>query len=103
LLKFISFPDVIRITGGAARNPVWCQIFADCIGVPVEIPAGSELGALGAAMAATIATGYYADFSQAVQAMTAIDKKYNPNPAYTSVYRAKYTAYRELIRKLNLK
>ncbi|MDR0863431.1 MAG: carbohydrate kinase, partial [Candidatus Symbiothrix sp.] len=40
LLKFISFPDVIRITGGAARNPVWCQIFADCIGVPVEIPAG---------------------------------------------------------------
>jgi L-xylulokinase len=100
LLKFRAFPEVIRLTGGAAKNPVWCQLFADCIGLPVEIPAGSELGALGAAMAAAIATGYYADFSQAVQAMTAVDKTYEPNPAHTTVYRKKYAAYRELIQKL---
>jgi L-xylulokinase len=101
LMKFRSYPDIIRLTGGAARNPAWCQMFADCIGIPVETPSGSELGALGAAMAATIAVKYHADFPQAVNAMTSIDKRYEPNPDYTSVYREKYHAYRELIRKLN--
>jgi L-xylulokinase len=100
LLKFRAFPEVIRLTGGAARNPVWCQMFADCIGIPVETPAGSELGALGAAIAATVATKYYADFPQAVNAMTSIDKCYDPNTKYTSVYREKYQAYRKLITKL---
>lgn len=101
LLKFRTLPEVIRLTGGAARNPVWCQMFADCIGIPVETPAGSELGALGAAMAATVATKYYADFPQAVNAMSSIDKRYEPTPEYTAVYREKYQAYRYLIEKLN--
>ncbi len=101
LLKFREFPEVIRLTGGAARSSVWCQLFADCIGVPVEIPAGSELGALGAAMAATLVTGYYADFREAVKAMTSIDKRYEPNPELTAVYRSKYNRYKEIIQKLN--
>jgi L-xylulokinase len=102
LLKFRSFPEVIRLTGGAARNPVWCQMFADCIGIPVETPAGSELGALGAAMAATVATKYHADFQQAVDAMTAIDKRYEPDREYTAIYQEKYQAYRDLIEKLSV-
>jgi L-xylulokinase len=100
LLKFRAFPEVIRLTGGAARNPVWCQMFADCIGISVEIPAGSELGALGAAMAATVATKYHADFQQAVDNMTAIDKRYEPDTKYTAIYQEKYQAYRDLIGKL---
>jgi L-xylulokinase len=103
LLKFRAFPELIRLTGGAARNPVWCQMFADIIGIPVETPAGSELGALGAAMAAAVATEYYPGFQQAVGAMTSIDKRYEPAPEYTAVYREKYRAYRELIEKLNRK
>jgi L-xylulokinase len=101
LLKFRAYPEVIRLTGGAARSHTWCQMFADCVGIPVETPAGSELGALGAAMAAAVATKFYPDFNQAVNAMTDIDKSYLPNPLYTSVYREKYLAYRNLIRKLN--
>jgi L-xylulokinase len=102
LLKFRDFPSVIRLTGGASRSRVWCQLFADCIGVPVEVPAGSELGALGAAMAATVATKYYAGFPEAVKAMTSISKRYEPNPEYTAVYREKYAAYRKLIQRFNI-
>jgi L-xylulokinase len=100
LLKFRDFPSVIRLTGGAARNPVWCQLFADCIGAPVEVPAGSELGALGAAMAAAVAVGRHADIKEAVNTMTAIEKRYEPNPAATVIYRAKYAAYQTLIKKI---
>jgi L-xylulokinase len=100
LLKFRDFPAVIRLTGGAAKNPVWCQIFADCIGVPVEVPAGSELGALGAAIAAAVGTQHYADFPAAVRAMTSLEKKYTPRAEITAIYRAKYAAYQDLIRRL---
>lgn len=100
LLKFRDFPKVIRLTGGVARNAVWCQMFADCIGAPVEVPAGSELGALGAAMAAAVATKCYAGFHEAVKSMTSIEKRYEPNPVYTVVYREKYSTYREIIQKL---
>jgi L-xylulokinase len=102
LLKFRACPEVIRLTGGAAHSQVWCQMFADCIGIPVETPAGSELGALGAAMAAAVTTQYYPDFQQAVNAMTSIDKRYVPNPEYANVYREKYQAYKELIEKLSI-
>jgi L-xylulokinase len=100
LLKFRDFPAVIRLTGGAAKSAVWCQIFADCVGVPVEVPAGSELGALGAAMAAAVASGSYPGFAEAAGAMTSIEKKYIPNPELTAAYRAKYAAYQDLIRRL---
>ena len=100
LLKFRDFPAVIRLTGGAAKNPVWCQLFADCIGVPVEVPAGSELGALGAAIAAAVGTHYYRDFPTAVRAMTSLEKKYFPRAEISVIYRAKYAAYQDLIRKL---
>jgi L-xylulokinase len=101
LLKFRDFPKVIRLTGGAARSEVWCRIFADCIGVPVEAPSGSELGALGAAIAAAVATGYYTGLPEAVAAMTSIEMRYEPDPVYTTVYREKYLAYKHLIQKLN--
>jgi L-xylulokinase len=101
LLKFRDFPKVIRLTGGAARSEVWCRIFADCIGAPVELPSGSELGALGAAMAAAVATGYYGSLPEAVAAMTSIETRYEPDPVYTAVYREKYAAYKGLIQKLN--
>ena len=52
LHAFRPSPEVIRLTGGAARSAVWMQMFADIFQVPVEIPDGSELGALGAAVAA---------------------------------------------------
>jgi L-xylulokinase len=101
LLKFRDYPKVIRLTGGAARSSVWLQIFADCTGVPIETPSGSELGALGAAMAAAVGTGYYADLHEAVSAMTSIEARHEPNPAYTPAYREKYASYKSLIQKLN--
>ena len=52
LLNFRDMPDVIRLTGGAARSEVWLQIFADIFQTPVQVPEGTELGALGAAMIA---------------------------------------------------
>jgi L-xylulokinase len=100
LLKFRPPPEVIRITGGAARSEVWMQMFADCFQIPVEIPTGTELGALGVAIAAAVACGCHADFPQAVAAMTRIARRYEPDATLHNVYAAKFQKYAEVIRAL---
>lgn len=100
LLKYRDFPEALRLTGGAARSVEWCRMFADCIGTTVEVPAGSELGALGAAMCAAVATGMYNDLPQAVAHMSSVAERYEPDQTRTSVYREKYDNYKTLINKL---
>ena len=37
--------NTARLTGGGSRSPVWSQMFADTIQVPMEVSDGNELGA----------------------------------------------------------
>ena len=93
LYAFRAKPEVIRLTGGASRSAVWVQMFADIFQVPVEIPDGSELGALGAAVAAAVACGLYPSYEAAVAAMTRVARRHEPNPALRDVYAARYAKY----------
>jgi L-xylulokinase len=100
LLQFRPPPEAIRFTGGAARSDVWVRMFADCFQIPVEIPAGTELGALGAAIAAAVACGCYAGYPQAVAAMTRVARRQEPDPAMKDLYAAKYARYLEVLQAL---
>lgn len=101
LLNFRDRPEVIRFTGGAARSKVWVQMFADCFQIPVEIPAGTELGALGAAIAASVAVGCYLSYEEAVGAMTSIARRQKPDPDKKGIYAAKYERYKKVIASLS--
>ena len=100
LYKFRSKPEVIRLTGGAARSAVWVQMFADIFQVPVEIPDGSELGALGAAIAAAVACGLHPSYEAAVAAMTRVARRHEPNPALRGVYALRYAKYLKAVEAL---
>ena len=100
LYKFRSKPEVIRLTGGAARSAVWVQMFADIFQVPVEIPDGSELGALGAAIAAAVACGLHPSYEAAVAAMTRVARRHEPNPALRDVYALRYAKYLKAVEAL---
>ncbi len=93
LLEFRPPPASIRFTGGVARSRIWVQMFADCFQIPIEIPAGSELGALGAAIAAAVAIGHYPDYPAAVNAMTRIAQRHQPNASRGQVYQQKFSRY----------
>ncbi|MBM3889609.1 MAG: carbohydrate kinase, partial [Verrucomicrobia bacterium] len=93
LLQFRPPPDAIRFTGGAARSEVWVQMFADCFQIPIEVPAASELGALGAAISAGVACGAHASYADAVKAMTRVARRHDPDPAMAPIYAAKYDRY----------
>lgn len=97
LMQFRPAPERVRLTGGGARSPVWRAIFADGLGLPVEVPAGTELGALGAAIVAAVAAGCYADFPAAVDRMVRLAGVQMPCPDHKSLYDEKYWRYQQLI------
>lgn len=93
--------DCVRLAGGVVRSPVWVQMFADVMELPVEVVDVSETGTLGCAIAAAVATGAYPDYPTAVKAMVRVDKRVDPVAANSAAYRKKYQAYRRVIELLD--
>ncbi len=51
-------PGTLALVGGGSRSPLWAQLLADAMAVPVEVHAGAEAGgALGAGRLAMLACG----------------------------------------------
>ena len=84
----------IIATGGGAKSPIWCQLYADITGLPVRIPAEKEAACLGAAMIAAVADGKYADFAAASAELVSFSKEYTPNPS--EFYQRKYRRFCKL-------
>lgn len=91
-----DFPPVIRLAGGAAKSPVWTQIFADVCQRPVEAVAAEEVGALGAAICAAVAAGVYESLEEAAMWMTKVARRHDPNPTLAAVYEERFARFRHL-------
>ncbi len=100
LLAYREMPKVARITGGAARSEVWCQIFADVLQIPIEITSGTELGTLGAAMCAGVATGHFPSLESASESMVRVVRAILPNPENKAIYEKKYANYKKTLETL---
>jgi glycerol kinase len=66
----------LRVDGGAAANDSLMQFQADILGVPVLRPAVTETTALGAAMLAAHAIGFWLD---AQSDLATKDRRFEPN------------------------
>lgn len=97
LMRIRARPTAIRATGGAARSPVWMQMLADALQLPVELPAGSELGARGTALSAGVAIGGYRDFEDACRRTVRWASRYEPDARRGEIYQAKYARYRRFL------
>ena len=86
-------PKVGRLSGGAARSPIWPQIFADVLDLRIETTAGNEMGALGAAMAVATALGQETSLSGAVSSMTRSERGFTPDPARVEGYQRKFARF----------
>ena len=100
LMRFRQKPETIRLTGGATGSSVWAQMFSDIFQIPVEIPAGTELGCFGAAICGAVAAGLYPSYEAACEKMVEIDRRYEPNRELAEVYDRKYARYKTLLNAL---
>ena len=90
-------PKAIRLSGGAAKSPVWAQMFADVMQLPVETVEAEEAGALGCAIAAAVATGEYPSMDEAIRNMTVVRCGIMPDTQKKDIYDRKYRLYRKTI------
>ncbi len=94
-------PERIRLAGGAANSPMWVQMFADVMQLPVQTVPADETGALGCAIAGAVATGTYPDLQSAIDNMAPISPAVMPNPELKEIYDKKYNLYVRLIESLD--
>jgi xylulokinase len=83
----------MRVCGGPARSDAWNRIKADVTGFAVEVPRVRETAAVGAAIVAAVGIGAYPDLQSAIRGMTAIDRRFEPDPERGQRYDAVYEAY----------
>jgi len=85
-----------RLAGGVVASTSWIQLFADVLGLDIEVPAHRQLGALGAAMTAAVGVGAFNGYSEAATAMTSLAGVASPRPDLADLYTRRYGVYKEL-------
>lgn len=96
LLAHRKETTVARLAGGAANSPLWAQIFADVLGLTIELIETRELGALGCAMAAAVASGECPDLKSAASRMVKVKARYEPIPENVVIYARKFERYQKV-------
>jgi xylulokinase len=88
--------DQLRIAGGGARSPLWRQIIADIMNVPLATVNTTEGGAFGAALLAGVGAGWWPTVDAACQATIRVTMGETPNPQNAARYDALYQQYQQL-------
>ena len=88
-----QFPAEIIFASGASKGPLWCQILADVLQIPVHTRVVKEATALGAAICAGVGIGLYPSFEEAVDRLVQEDKIYLPDPQNAAVYQDLYARW----------
>ena len=93
--------SAVTVCGGIpGKNPLLMQIYADVLGLPLQVSRCKQAPALGAAIYAAAAAGErsgFPDVFSAAEAMRSRDfAAYLPDPASRAVYDALYREYAEL-------
>ena len=63
----VAAPDEVRVAGGGAVSPLWRQILADALGVPLSPVQAPEAAAFGAGLLAGVGAGLWPDVASATQ------------------------------------
>lgn len=85
-----QYPSHVIFASGASKGPLWCQIVADVLQLPVHTRVVKEATALGAAICAGVGIGLFSGFDEAVNQLVREDKIYEPNPKNAEVYEDLY-------------
>ena len=96
----VRINEVVNCGGLAIKNSMLMQIYADVTGRPMKVSKSKQTPALGAAIFAAVSAGIDAsgfdNVDQAKEAMTGINKTYNPIPQNHEVYKEIYSLYKQL-------
>lgn len=86
----------VRILGGGAKSPLWCQMVANILNVKVDKINSVEGPAFGAAILAAVGCGQYASVEEASNALIQIVSTVEQDATIVEKYNKKYEVFRGL-------
>ncbi len=93
----IGITSLIAAGGIARKDAFTMQVYADILGIPINVVASKQAPALGGAIWGAVAAGEYDDIFAASAAMKSpIFRSYEPNKENGTVYSALYAEYIKL-------
>ena len=91
----ISIPRS-NLCGGGAKSPLWRKIFANVLGIPLDMVKTEQGPGYGAAMLAMVGCGRFASVQAAAKALVETDSTTEPDPVLTEKYEKRYRQFRLL-------
>jgi xylulokinase len=82
-----------KICGGGAKNPLWRRIFANVLGLELDILAAEEGPAYGGAMLAAVGCGEYRSVEACAQSLVKVVDTVKPEPELTARYQERYEKF----------
>ncbi len=92
--------EVLRLSGGGAKSPMWNQMQADIYGRRVETLAQSECTALGAAILGAVGCGVFTSVEEGVTAMVHSSGHLEPNSGRSTLYAEQYAIFTETVKMM---
>lgn len=93
-------PQHALLTGGISRNPLFAQIFADVLAMPVTVTETEEAAAWGAALCAGAGVGLFASPEADPRDLTALGRTYHPDTARSAALAERYALHGEIAQAL---
>jgi L-xylulokinase len=84
------------ITGGGSAQPRSAQLFADALGLTVDVPRTTEASALGAALLAAVGIGLAPSLADAVSRACRVEARYEPDAARQAALSERFDRYIDL-------
>ena len=94
-------PAKAVLTGGISRNPVFAQMFADVLGMPVTVTETEEAAAWGTALCAGSGAGLFASPRHDPRDIDAIGSTYVPDPVRSAALDERYRLHCEIAKSMS--
>lgn len=91
----LSVP-VSKICGGGSKSPLWRTIFANVLGIPLEILKTEQGPGYGGAMLAMVGCGEYETVAAAVGALVEVVATVEPDAELTARYEKRYQQFQKI-------
>ncbi len=85
-----------KFCGGGSKSALWRTIFANVLGIPLELVKTEQGPGYGGAMLAMVGCGRYADVQSAVDDLVEVASVVEPDPELTAKYEARYQQFRKI-------
>ena len=85
-----------KLCGGGAKSPLWRAIFANVLGIPLELVKTEQGPGYGGAMLAMVACGQYESVQACADALVEVADTVRPDPALTARYEQRYQQFRKI-------